>query len=448
MDPTEIQASENPVYVLRQQGSDYTDNFPIVPNEQTNWLDEQRAVTETVSLADLSHHMTSIRVTGPDATALLRDLSVNSFENYDVGRAKQLVMCNPNGHIIGDGPMLRLDDNEYYSAGMLSANWVQYNVETGDYDVTVETEPRTSAHEGDPETFVFQVQGPNARPVLEQVTDADLGSIPFYHFEEIDLAGVDTLAVGHGMSTEFGFEFIGPFEHAETVRQAIVDAGAEHGLEQLGSKAYHTLSVKLGWVPPGVPPIYNVPEMAGYREWLGADSREATYSIDGSFVSDDISDYYMDPTELGYGKLISFDHDYVGRGALEAKVEEPDRTLVSLAWDEDDVIDVYASLFREGETFKFMHLPRIAWGRANYDEVLKDGDLVGLSHSRSYEYDAGTIISLCSIAPEHSDPGTEVTLVWGEVESPNPRVERHTQREITATVGEVPYSPDRRKSGE
>jgi len=445
MDPEEIQASGNPVEVLRRKGGDYTDNFPVVPNEITNWRDEQRAVTETVSLANLSHHMTSLRVTGPDAEELLRDLSVNSFENYEVGKAKQLVMCNPNGHIIGDGPMLKLAEEEYYSAGMLAANWVRYNVETGDYDVAVETEPRTSAHEGDPEKFVFQVQGPNARAVLEQVTDDDLASIPFYSFETIDLAGVETIALGHGMSTEFGFEFIGPYEKADQVREAIVEAGAEHGLRQLGSKAYHTLSVKLGWVPPGVPPLYDVDEMAGYREWLDADSREATYSIDGSFVSADIADYYMDPIELGYEKLISFDHDFVGREALEAKVADPDRTLVSLAWNEDDVIDVYASLFRDGPSNKYMELPRIGWGRANYDEVLRDGDRVGLSHSRSYEYDAGTIISLCSIDVDHAEPGTEVTLVWGEEDSPNPKVERHEQTEITATVGEVPYSPDRRK---
>ncbi|MGQ4557602.1 aminomethyl transferase family protein [Halobellus sp. GM3] len=445
MDPEEIQASGDPVRVLREKGGDYTDNFPVVPNEITNWLDEQRAVTETCTLANLSHHMTSLRVTGPDAEELLRDLSVNSFESYEIGRAKQLVMCNPNGHIIGDGPMLRLGDEEFYSGGMLSANWVRYNLETGDYDATVETEPRTSAHEGDPENFIFQVQGPNARAVLEQVTDADLDSIPFYRFETIDLAGVETIALGHGMSTEFGFEFIGPFEQAEQVREAIVEAGDEHGLEQLGSKSYHTLSVKLGWVPPGVPPIYDVEAMSDYREWLGPDSREATYSIDGSFVSDEISEYYMDPIELGYEKLISFDHDFVGREALEAKVESPDRTLVSLAWDENDVVDVYASLFGDGETYKFMDLPRIAWGRANYDEVTKDGDLVGLSHSRSYEYDAGTIISLCSIDVDHAEPGTEVTITWGEEDSPNPKVERHAQTEIRATVGEVPYSPDRRK---
>ena len=154
MDPEEIQASGDPVDVLRRKGGDYTNNFPVVPNEITNWLDEQRAVTETCTLANLSHHMTSLRVTGPDAETLLRDLSVNSFEHYEVGTAKQLVMCNPNGHIIGDGPMLKLAADEYYSAGMLAANWVRYNVETGEYDVEIETEPRTSAQAGDPEKFV------------------------------------------------------------------------------------------------------------------------------------------------------------------------------------------------------------------------------------------------------------------------------------------------------
>jgi len=447
MDPEEIQASGNPVARLREKGGDYTENFPVVPNEQTNWIDEQQAVTETVSLANLSHHMTSLRVTGPDARDLLAHLAVNDFSTFDVGRAKQLVMCSPDGYIIGDGPMLRLDDEEYYGPGVLSANWVRYHVETGDWDVEVETEPRTSAHEGDPENFVFQVQGPNAPAVLDQVTDADLDDIGFYRFEEIDLAGVDTVALGHGMSTEAGFEFIGPFEESERVEEAIVEAGADYGLKRLGSKAYHTLSVKLGWVPPGVPPIYDTDAMEAYREWLDADSREGTYSIDGSYVSEDVADYYMTPVELGYGKLVdtSEDHDYVGKEAVVEQVEDPDRTLVSLRWDPDDVVDVYASRFREGERFKFMDLPRIGWGRANYDEVRKDGEFVGLSHSRAYQYDMHTVMSLCSIDVDHAEPGTEVTVLWGDPDSPNPKVEEHAMTEVTATVGEVPYSPDRRK---
>lgn len=64
MRPEEIQAADDPVAILRAQGEDYTANFPVVPNEVTNWIDEQRAITESVALADLSHHMSSLRVTG------------------------------------------------------------------------------------------------------------------------------------------------------------------------------------------------------------------------------------------------------------------------------------------------------------------------------------------------------------------------------------------------
>ena len=446
MDPEAIQAADDRVEILRQLGSDYTDNFPVVPNERTNWIDEQRAITERVALADLSHHMTSLRVEGPEARDLLAHLSVNSFDSYPVGKAKQIVMCSPSGHIIGDGPVMRLDENVYYGPGVLSANWVRFHVETGDWDVTVETEPRTSAHEGDPESFVYQVQGPNAAPVLEQVTDADLDAIGFYNFEVIDLADVDTIALGHGMSTEAGFEFIGPFEESERVREAILDAGEGYGLRELGSKAYHTQSVRLGWLPPGVPPIYDVLEMADYRAWLDASSREATYSIDGSYDSEDVTDYYMSPLELGYEKLVSFDHDFVGREALERQVEAGHRKLVALQWDADDVVDVYASLFRPGgETKKFMALPRIGWARANYDQVLDGDELVGTSHSRSYEWDVRTVVSLCRIDPEYAEPGTEVSVLWGEARgSPNPKAERHEQTEITATVAPAPYSEDHR----
>jgi len=446
MDPAEIQAADDRVGILRALGEDYTANFPVVPNEVTNWLDEQRAITETCALADLSHHMTSLRVRGSDAADLLAGLSVNRFDDFDVGRAKQVVMCNPNGHVIGDGPLLRLAEDEFYGPGVLSANWVRYHVETGDYDVEIETEPRTSAHPGDPEKFVFQVQGPNAPAVLNRVTDADLDAVGFYRFEEIDLAGVPTIALGHGMSTEAGFEFIGPFDESETVRDALLEAGEEHGLRRLGSKAYHTLSVKLGWLPPGVPPIYDVPEMAEYRDWLDADSRESTYSIDGSFDSADVTDYYMSPLELGYGKLVSFDHDFVGRAALQTQAEAPHRELVSLQWHDGDVVDVYGSLFGEGPTEKFMGLPRIGWARANYDRVERDGDLVGISHSRAYQWDLRSVVSLCRLDPELTAPGTEVAVVWGEPsDSPNPKAERHEQTRIRATVRAAPYSADRRK---
>lgn len=87
-----------------------------------------------------------------------------------------------------------------------------------------------------------------------------------------------------------------------------------------------------------------------------------------------------------------------------------------------------------------------AWGV--YDEVRKDGELVGLSHARAYEADVRSMISIAVVGVERSEPGTGVTVVWGEPggESPNPKVEEHAQTEIRATVGPVPYTEDRRKA--
>ena len=60
-----------------------------------------------------------------------------------------------------------------------------------------------------------------------------------------------------------------------------------------------------------------------FEKWLDPDTWEAHSVLAGSFVSDDIEDYYVRPWELGYGRLIKFDHDFIGREALE--VINPDK---------------------------------------------------------------------------------------------------------------------------
>ena len=447
-----LQEADNPVDMLRGQGRLYEEEFPVVPNEVTHWLDEQRATLKSAALADLSHHMTSIRVEGPDATRLLSDLCINDFSQVEIGQAKQAVVCSPAGKIWGDGPILKLDDERYWGVPVYTGDWFTYNVETGDYDVDLEVEMPTSYLDGDPELFIFQVQGPKALDILGELTDADLADIGFYRFRDIELAGHEVRALGHGMSLEAGFEFHGPFEVADEIRSAIVEAGEPEGLRQLGSKAYLSQSVRLGWLPPAPPPIYHGDELQDYLEWLPADSRSGNYSISGSYDADDIRDYYMSPIELGYGRLIDFDHDFVGKEALEAEIEDPAREKVTLQWDTEDVLGTFASIFEEGvmeaKNAKLMdNLPRVGWAWGVFDEVLVDGELVGLSHSRSYEPDVHGFVSLAVLDVEHAEPGTDVTIVWGEPggHSSNPKVEEHTQVEIDATVGPVPYTRDARK---
>ncbi len=79
--------------------------------------------------------------------------------------------------------------------------------------------------------------------------------------------------------------------------------------------------------------------------------------------------------------------------------------------------------------------------------MLKEGELVGLSRRHSYEPDIRGIASLAIVDTAHAEPGTEVTIVWGEGgDSPNPRIEAHEPTEIPAIVAPVPYTEDLRKA--
>jgi len=439
-----LDAADSPVDMLQEAGGRWV--WPReVAREYTNWMDELRAVRESCVLADLSHHQMDQVVEGADALDVLRKLCTNSFDGFDVGKAKQAIMCNPDGKFIGDAVLQRIGDETFVLSGKdPAANWLAYHIDRGDYDASETIYPKSSKNPNDPHFFTYQVQGPNALDVMEEVTEGPLPDVPFFNFGTVSIAGHEVRALRHGMAGEVGFELQGPYECGEEIKEAILAVGRAYDIRRLGTRAYEPLSVKLGWVTTHVPAIYTGEGLREYREWLDADSYEGQYSIAGSFVSDDISDYYVSPVDIGYSHMISFDHDFVGREALEAEVEEPDRTRVTLVWDDDDVVRLFESLLDEEPPRKVFDLPRDRWG-GHHDEVLRDGEVVGHSKSFCYSYSDREVISICSIDVEHSEPGTDVTLVWGENdESKNPLVEPHRQTEVGATVAPSPYLDDSR----
>lgn len=439
-----LDSAESPVAMLQEAGGRWV--WPReVAREYTHWMDELRAVRETCVLADLSHHQMDQIIEGPDALDVLTKLCTNSFDGFEVGKAKQAIMCNPNGKFIGDGVLQRIGDEKFVMSGKdPAANWLAFHLDTGEYDATETIHPKSSENPNDPHFFTYQLQGPNALEVMREVTEGPLPDVPFFNFGEVTIEGHDVRSLRHGMAGEVGFEIQGPYEYGEEIKSAILDVGEEYGIRRLGTRAYEPLSVKLGWVTTHVPAIYTGEAMREYREWLPADAYEGKYSIAGSFVSDDITDYYVSPVDIGYSHMISFDHEFVGRAALEKEVENPRRTRVTLVWDDDDVVRIFESLFGDDLPHKIFDLPRDRWG-GHHDEVLVDGEVIGHSKSFCYSYSDREVISICSIDAEHSDPGTEVTLVWGEDgESKNPLVEPHTQTEICATVAPSPYLEDSR----
>jgi vanillate/3-O-methylgallate O-demethylase len=417
--------------------------YPAVPGEFSNWRDEQISWQKTSALFDQSHHMLDLQIEGPDTIRLLSDLGVNSFENFAAGKAKQLVVCNHDGYVIGDGILFHLEQNRVRLVGRPSAhNWVQYHAETGDYDVELSRDERTAVNpSGRRELYRFQVQGPTALDVLKKANGGSLPEIKFFNVGELTLGHHKVRALHHGMSGVPGLELWGPWEEREDVRAAIVEAGADFGLCQVGSRVYATNTLESGWIPCPLPAVFTGDELKAYREWLPANGYEGTGSLGGSYYSDDITDYYRTPHDLGYWPFVKFDHDFIGREALEAMADRPRYKKVTIAWNGEDVARSMGTLFEKGDPVKYIDIPLSNYSTWPNDKLLHDGEMVGISTFSGYSYNERSYLSLAMVDVD-VEFGTEVTLVWGEEDggSSKPVVERHVQAEIRAIVSPAPYS--------
>lgn len=443
---TKLQKADNPVDMLRNsQIGAYV--YPVVPPEFSNWRDEQQAWRKTCVLYDQSHHMADIFVEGPDALKMLSYLTINSFKDFTIDKAKQFVPCSYDGNVIGDGILFHLEENRLVFVGRNpTANWIQFHAETGGYDAAVVYDDRSPSRPmGKPVrriNYRYQIQGPNAEQLIAKLNGGIFPDIKFFNMDYITIAGRKVRALRHGMAGAPGLEIWGPYEEGEEIRAAIIEAGKEFGLVQVGSRAYATNTLESGWIPSPLPAIYTGERMKAYREWLPATSYEAVGSIGGSFYSDNIEDYYVTPYALGYGPFIKFDHDFIGREALERMAGQPQRKKVTLAWNTDDVVEVFKSMFEpDAVNYKYIDIPLSNYTSATYDKVMSDGKMVGFSMFSGYSYNERTMLSLAVVDPD-IEIGDEVTLVWGEEGggSQKTTVERHKQIDIRAIVSPAPYS--------
>ncbi|RVU38183.1 aminomethyl transferase family protein [Hwanghaeella grinnelliae] len=447
-----LDASDDIVTLLRNsQVGAYV--YPVVPPEFTNWRDEQRAWRETAVLFDQSHHMAEIMVEGPDAFDFLQGLAINSFANFDVNKAKQFVPCTHDGYVIGDVIIFRLAEQQFLLVGRApTINWVEFHAQTSGKSVTTERDDRSPARPGGKpvmrKRYRYQVQGPNAPEILERVNGGPVPNIKFFNMGEITIAGRKVRALRHGMSGVPGLEIWGPYEEGDEIRDALLEAGKDLGLTQVGSRAYATNTLESGWIPSPLPAVYTGEGQKAYREWLPAAGYEATCSIGGSYIADSIEDYYLTPWDLGYGPFVKFDHDFIGREALEKLADKPHRRKVTFEWNAEDVGKVMQSMFAApGENFKTIDLPLSNYASSSYDAVQMGGKTVGLSMFSGYSFNERSMLSL-GVVDEDINTGDILTLVWGEPDGGTAKttVERHKQTEIRVKVSPVPYSKDAREN--
>jgi glycine cleavage system aminomethyltransferase T len=387
------------------------------------WLQESQAHVTSAYIGDWTS-LNKVTVRGRQALEFLSRSGLRDLSAFETGQIKHHVQLDEHGWVASEGILCRLGEEEFfYSAG--SCDWLVWQFSQGGWDAEIT--------DISPETFVFGVQGPASASILERAAGGSLRDIAFNRSRPARLSGVPVRVLRTGISGELGYELHGSADDADAVWRAVLQAGADFGIHQLGFRSQPVQHIEAGIATNGLdylPAAVITP---------GAPRQFRRGVIGGSFVpANGVTDYFRKPGELGWAPRSIPAHDFLGRDALVADAANggPGRVLVGLAWDPADVTGVLGSLLAAGEAPEQMDLPRLAG--PSFDQVLVSGRPAGVSTGRTLSPTLRAMISLCVIDRAHAAPGTAATVVWGRPGTP--------QREIRATVAALPFKPDNRRA--
>lgn len=371
------------------------------------------------------------RLSGPDALRLLEESCVNDFSVFRVGGAKHAVMCAESGNVIADGVVMRIGEEEFDCFFLNPV--LRYLVETGGYDVALED----LSHE----LFLFQLGGPRSLEVLERATATDLHSLRFLRHTPTSIdtseGRVEVRAFRFGVAGTLAYEVHGPLASAPAVYDALVAAGQDLGLVRLGLRAYGMNHTQNGYVQAFIHFLPAWTDDPGLMAFLDGDAEQFLTQLPGS-AGPDASKRFGTPFDFGWGELVTFNHDFTGRAALEqAAIEQAvrGRRPVTLAWNRDDVVAVVASQFDDHPADHLDLYAEPIWTASNSvvvsDDVLCGDDIVGISSGRIFSPSERRMLSLAILDSTHATLGTQLEVLWGAPGTP--------QQRIRATVALFPH---------
>ena len=379
----------------------------LIANDFTGWMDECKSISETCYIGDWSW-LNMWRISGPDAIKCLEASSINGYKKLPVGKGRHFISVGPDGKMIGDAIVFREGEERFFLTGAITlAPGAMLRPEGLD----VQLEELTGT------LFNYHVQGPNSTKVIEKVCGEDVSDLEFIHFRDVTICGQACVLYRGGMSGELGYEIFGDASYGSVIWKAVVEAGEEFGIRQMGYRPFMTNHLQaffptiwIDFVPDFVP---------------GA---EAMYRF---------------PSDFGWGGLVDKTRDFPGKDAIMAEVANPTHKTMMLEWNSEDVKAIHDSLFDpDNEPFEQMPMP------VNTSEPGEPGPMalpvfdenqkfVGLATNRGYSYQFRRVISITWLETRVAEVGRELFVLWG--------TEGKRQMRIRATVAEAPYKKDVRK---
>ncbi|MBX6353867.1 MAG: glycine cleavage system aminomethyltransferase GcvT [Thermoflavifilum sp.] len=253
-----------------------------MPVQFTSILQEHEAVRTRAGLFDVSH-MGEVEVCGSDAAAFLQRLVTNDVSRLAPGMAMYSPVCYPHGGCVDDVLVYCLAPDRYgvvVNAANTEKDLAWFREQAAGFSVTLT--------DRSDEVALLALQGPQAESILQPLTQADLSQMRYYRFTQADVAGVSALISRTGYTGEDGFELYVPAASAQTLWEALVQAGEPHGMALCGLGARDTLRL------------------------------EARLPLYGHELSESIT-----PLEAGLGTFVKLDKgDFIGREALARQKQE------------------------------------------------------------------------------------------------------------------------------
>ncbi len=357
---------------------------------------EYAAIRGTAALIDVTP-LFKYRIRGCDAARLLDRTVTRDVARCAVGQVMYTPWCDPEGKVIDDGTITRLDEHDFrMTSAHANLRWLHQNA----VGMEVEIEDETA------ETAALSLQGPKSREILQRVTDRDLGGLGFFRATPAALEGVPVTITRTGYTGDLGYEIWIGNDRAELLWDRLIAAGAPLGLVPTGLLAMDVARIEAGLL------LIDVDYVSARRALIERQKSS--------------------PLELNLGWTVAREKaPFVGQRALEAERELGSPwQLRGLVMDWDSLESLFAEVGLPPQ------LPTIAWRTSV--PVYVNGQQVGYATSGCWSPLLKKSITLAHIETPHAEPGSQV-----EIEM----TVEHRRKRAGATVVKTPFfDPERKRA--
>jgi dimethylglycine dehydrogenase len=327
-----------------------------VRRESLSWLhseamavagEECNAVRESAGVIDISG-AAKYRVSGPDAAAFLDRLSCNKLPR--VGRISLTLFHSPNGGIMCEMSISRMDENDFYLISAIGSehkdlHWMQSNAEGFDVSIENQTDSVSS----------MLITGPKSREILQQMTEEDLSheAFPWLCARSIKLDSAQITVLRVSYAGELGYELHMPSYQLLSIYDSMWLKAEPYGIRNFGGYAFNSMRM------------------------------EKMYRAYGNEFTEEISGY-----EAGMGRFIDTSRDFIGCENLKSRQQDGYAIeLAYLVFDDDIACECYGN-----------------------EAVYHNGDLIGLTTGGAYGHRIGKSLAFAFLKPELIEQGLELTI--------------------------------------